>query len=791
MKFALSWLKDWVELKGSVDDVSQALISVGVGLEALEDPSIHMKHVVVARVVKKDLHPNADRLSLCQIDAGGEPLQIVCGAQNFKVGDLVPLAMEGAVLPGDFKIKKGKIRGVESQGMLCSTEELGLGKGEDGLYLLPANLQPGMPLADALGLGDPVFTVETTANRPDHLSVRGLAREVAALTSAPAASPKWKLLESGAACDTQIKVSIEDLDACTFYACRIIKGVTVGPSPDWLKRRLESAGIRAINNIVDATNYVLLEWGQPLHAFDLGKLKGGQITVRSAKAGEKIKTLDGQDRQLDADDLLICDAQGGLALAGVMGGSDSEVSSSTVDLLIEAAVFKPARVRRTSRRLGLRSESSLRFERGVDAQQTLEALDRAVALMQELAGGQVAGGVVTAGSLPQARPAIVASVARINQWLGSSYDGPAIESLLKRRGFRVTLEQDRLSALAPSYRSDVSGEVDLAEEVAHLGGLDAIPSTALPEARASDPDSMEWKQIEVLREALCRLGLREAYTGTFIDPAQAHAWGLQVSAIALDSALSEDQSLLRPSLLPNLVASALASMRRKANGVGLFEFGRAFEGQAQGPRESARLAVVLCGQALESNWTQEGRAWDFYDLKGMAEALATSLGLGARIAAAQDLPGYLHPGQSARIHMGKANGWLGALHPGVLKALDVKNVVWVLELQGWDRDSGVESRFKAYSLLPSVERDVSFLADENLEAGSLIELARKEGPFTAEQVKVKSVFQGQPLPEGKKSVTLSLRFEHAERSLTDAEVNESLKLLCEKIKATLKVEVRD
>ena len=786
MKFPLSWLRDWVELPAKIDEVSALLIKVGVELEAVEDPAAHMEHVVVGRVLKREAHPAADKLSLCQVSDGTQTLQIVCGAKNFKEGDLVPLAQEGAVLPSDFKIKRSKIRGVESFGMLCSSEELGLGKGEDGLLILAAGLKEGTPLAEALGLNDPVFDVATTANRPDHLSVRGLAREIAAVTGKPLKPAEIKVSEGGEPVDKAMQASVADAEACPLYMARIVRGLKVAPSPDWLKRRLEGAGIRAINNVVDATNYVLIEYGQPLHAFDLKKLTGGRVEARLAKAGESLKTLDGAERALQADDLVIADAKGPVALAGVMGGAETQVELSTTDILLEAAVFKPIQLRRTSRRLGLRSESSLRFERGVDASSTEEAMNRAASLLCELASGTAAPGRLSAGpGRPQALE-VMASVERINALLGTTRSAEAIKALLEKRGFTVSASGDQLAVRPPSHRADVALEADLAEEVAHLGGLENVVSTDLPEVRTPDADADEWSNSWILRARLSGAGLREASTLSYLDPQLAGHWGFE-KLVKIDNPLSEELSLLRPSLLPMLVASALESMKHKAPGAALYELGRVFSPGI----EEARLGVVLAGAPSQGNWAAKARDFDFYGLKGIAEGLAQGLGFGLRSQVDAKAPAFLHPGQSARIQMGPMSGWMGALHPGLAKKLDARAPVFLLELEGWAKEPLSKARkFKEYSELPQVERDLSCLVDAAFEAGKLLEVLKREG-FGGSQARVKDVFQGAPLPEGKKSLTVALTYLAGEQTLTDDEVNRRHGELSAKLKAALPLEIRD
>ncbi len=793
MRFPLSWLRDWIDLPESLDQISDMLIKVGVGLEAVENPAAHLGQVVVARILKREPHPAADKLSLCQVsDGGATPLQIVCGAQNYKEGDLVPLAREGAVLPGDFKIKRSKIRGVESFGMLCSTQELGLGKGEDGLLILPQDLKEGMPLAEALGLDDPILTVETTANRPDHLSIRGLAREIGALTGRALKPRSVEVKESGPGIETQMKAATLDEAACPRYTVRILRGLKVGPAPEALKRRLEAAGLRSINNVVDATNYVLLEYGQPMHAFDLSKLEGGRVEARPAAEGEALVTLDHQARSLKADDLVIADGRKALALGGVMGGEASEVGPSTSEVLLEAAIFRPATVRRSSRRLGLRSESSLRFERGVDPGALDEAMDRCVQLIQESAGGLAAPGRLSAGRGPAAPEPVRGKSARINALLGSDFSAGAMAAMLARRGFKAQAEGDALAVTPPSWRPDVAIEADLAEEVAHLAGLDSFAATGLPEVRTPDADDAEWQNIWRLKDSLKGLGLKEADALSYLDPALAEAWGLATAAPSLDNPWSAELSLLRPSLLPNLVQSALESLKRQAAGAAFFELGRVFSSKDGAISERSALAVALLGMDGEGNWACKGREYDFYDLRGLAEGLAAQLGFSLKLSAEAQPPAWLHPGQAARVQLGPLKGLMGALHPSLAKSLDCRVPAMLLELEGFSREAlDKPPRFSAFSSLPFVERDLSCLVDQGFEAGTLLEALRKEGGFSASQIRLKDAYQGAPLPQGKKSLTVAVTYLAGEKTLTDAEVNERHAGLLAALKSRLPVEIRE
>ena len=582
---------------------------------------------------------------------------------------------------------------------------------------------------------------------------------------------------------------------CSYYTARVLEGLKLGPSPDWMQQRLEKSGIRAISNLVDITNYVLLEHGQPLHAFDADKLSGAKLEARLAKTGETLKTLDGQDRALTEEDVVIADAKGPQALGGVMGGAQSEVTASTTRVVLEAAVFPPKRVRRTSRRLGLKSESSLRFERGVDPQALTEALDRAAQLMLELAGGKLASGILSAGEAGPAPAAVSFDPARVNALLGTSITDAAMADLLKRRFYQVAQSGSAWSATPPKWRRDVKGAVDLAEEVLQMAGVDTLPSSDLPQVRTPDADDPHWTNAWLLRQQLAALGLQEAQTLSFLHPDLGAAWGLMGSAPRLDNPFSEDQSLLRPSLLPNLTAAALGSLRRRSGSIAQFELGRAFKRSPKGVEENERIAILLAGERLPASWNTEARAWDYYDLKGLAEGLAEKLGVTFRCSGAKagDLPAWAHPGQFAKISLGGLQGWMGALHPGLLKKLDAPKElgqVLVLELEpnSPGKTFAKEPKYTAFSRVPAVERDLSCLMDSSLEAGKVLDFLRNEGGMG--RARVLDRFEGQPLPAGKKSLTFRLTYVAEGRSLTDQEVNQMHQDLVGRLQTNLGLEVR-
>jgi phenylalanyl-tRNA synthetase beta chain len=793
MRFPLSWLADWLDLPADLKDIKTLLFKAGIEIESLESRGQGLDKVVVARVEDRQPHPNADRLSVCRVSDGSQSYQIVCGAQNFKAGDVVPLALEGAVLPGDFKIKKSKIRGVESFGMLCAAEELGLEPKSEGLLILSPSLALGQPLAKALGLDEVLVTVTTTANRPDHNCIAGIARELAALSGQSLRWPEVLLKESDEPAAACLQVGAEDSLACPYYSARVLKDIQVGPSPEWLARRLEACGSRSINNIVDVTNLVLFELGQPLHAFDLAKLKGGRLSARRARALETLLTLDGAELKLKAEDLVIADAEGPVALAGVMGGQPTGVTAATRSIVLEAAYFDPATVRKGARRHLLGSESSYRFERGVDPQMVSRALDRAAFLISQLAGGRLMSGRLAAGAVPGSAKALRLDINRLNALLGSKFSGPQVAELLQRRGFSLQdAEAGGLEVLAPSWRRDLVGEADLAEEVVQMAGFDSIPGSGLAAAVAIAPNAPAWEQGQHLRRACLRLGLDEAQTLSYLDPAQASLWGMQGLAPRIDNPISEEQSLLRPSLLPNLALSAVHNLKHKAPGCALFEWGGIFrKAEGKAPQEALCLAFVLAGDTGAPNWAQKARPWDLYDLKGMLEALAQDLGLSLKVASMSQPPSWLHPGQAAEVRMGAARGLMGCLHPALQEALGARQRLFALELEvpagGALRK---ERSYQAFSRLPSIQRDLSVLMPQGMEAGSLLEFFAKDPDLGQAEVRVADVFRDPRLGEDRKSLTFSFFYQPEAGNLTDAEVNARHEAMSQRLEKALPVTVR-
>ena len=794
MNVSYKWLNEYVDLSGlTPEEIAERMTDGGIEIDRVESRNQGVTGVVVGYVKHKEKHPDADKLNVCKVDVGtDEELQIVCGASNVDAGQHVPVAVVGAKLPGGLHIKRAKLRGVESQGMICSAKELGLPdkllprEQQEGILVLPSTLTLGTPIAEALGLDDAVLELDLTPNRSDCLSMLGAAYEVAALTGLDVKLPDTRIIDAAEQATDHISVAIEAPEQCLHYAARYIKGVKIAPSPLWLQNRLVAAGVRPINNIVDITNYVMLEYGQPLHAFDADRVPGGRIVVRLARDGETLQTLDDQERNLDASMLVITDGEQPIALAGVMGGASSEVTADTVNILLESARFDGGTVRKTSRQLGLRSESSVRFEKGVDPNRVLPALDRAAALMAQLAGGLVTEGVAQAGT-PGAEPARVkVGLAKINRYLGTELSSLEVKTIFARLGFAVdTLDGDVFEVSVPTRRGDIVRDVDLIEEVARLHGYDNIPTTAIE--GAATPGALTAPQAirRELRTRLTSAGLHEAVSYSFTSPALTALFPEQTAEaqpIRLAMPMSEERSVLRTSLLPQLLETAAYNRNRKNDDVALFEIGSVYhtdeETLTRLPQEKHRVAGLLTGSRRKGQWNVQAEAVDFYDAKGLLEELFRLLGVSDSIRYEAAAPAHFHPGRTAAVLLETGRGYerigyVGQLHPEQQRDFELQDT-YLFELELAPLYDAAESAiaYKALPRFPASGRDIAVVVDRSVQAGGLTAAIAQTAGELLESVEVFDIYTAERLGEGKKSVALALVYRHAERTLTDEEVTE-------------------
>jgi len=813
MKVTLNWLKQYVDFNWSPEELTERLTMLGLEVEGVQKISAAFEGIVVAQVITRDKHPNADKLSVCRVNDGNGERQIVCGAQNFKAGDKVPLILPGASLPlkpGDkepFTIKVGKIRGVESHGMMCSHEELGLDpeaighKKEDGLLILREDAKVGQPFAEYLGRSgsDVVYDLEVTPNRPDLNSVIGIAREITAVTGNALKIPEVGSQKSEVRTESLVAVKIEDAELCPRYTARVVKGVKVGPSPAWLRDTLEKVGIRSISNVVDVTNYVMLETGQPLHAFDFHLIAKGAdgkptIMVRRASAGEKFKTLDTQERTLTNEMLLIADETKGIALAGVMGGANTEINNSTVDVLIESAYFTPVNIRRTSKLLGLRSESSYRFERGADVGICDWASQRAVQLILETTGGQLAEGVVDVQPKLMEEKQITLYFAKCKDLLGIGISHLEQVSFLNKLGLKTVAQQPGECTFSiPSWRVDLKREVDLIEEVGRLYGIEKIPSTPPRGALGANAFDSVYDQIGEVRRILAGLGLNEAQGQTLI--AKSECRPENGALVALANPLSNDMDVLRPSLLPGLIHSLRHNVSRKNYDVALFEIGRVFGAPNGEAKEERRIALALTGQRALNFWSGDNRdaKFDAYDLKGLCEEFLEQFGLRGVMFGKREESTSLFL-ESATVTLGGKLplGELGQLLPALAKKYDLRDAVFLAEfnLNLLLAKRNPAKSFKALPQFPSSRRDVAMLVPEAVTHEAVLQSVKQAKAANLESVELFDVFRGRGIPDGQKSLAYAFTYRAAEKTLTDADVNSAHAKVLETLKAQLKAELR-
>lgn len=801
MQISYQWLKEYVDFDFTPEELAHELTMIGFADEGKHYPGEGISKVVTGKIIALEKHPDADKLQICQIDVGEtDPLQIVTGAQNVALGNVVPVALVGSHLPGGIKIKKGKLRGVESCGMLCSGSELNMDKKilaphqQDGILILPDNLPLGLDIKEVLGLNDVLIDLDVTGNRPDCLNMVGIAREVAALLGKKIRLPEVKIEE-----DTRekvqdlVKVTVEDSKLCPRFCARIIKNVQVKESPLWLQRKVQAAGMRPINNIVDITNLILLELGQPLHAYDLSKVAGSEIIVRLAGEGEKLTTLDGQERTLTKEMLVIADKEKAVCIAGVMGTLDSEVQDDTTTILLEAANFHAISVRKTSKALGLRSEASNRFEKGLDPNQIDYALNRAAQLMAELGGGQVISGVLDLYPEKVEPTTLKIDLERIRKLVGAPITDQEMIDILTRLGLAV--DQDRVTV--PTFRRDITREADLVEEVARIYGFDRIPITPLAGvALAGGKDHNQYLE-EKVKVVMQSFGLDEAITYSFINAKAYEALGLEgCSFITLANPLTEEQNVMRTTLIPGLLQVVATNLKRQVKKIEIFEMGAVYLPKSLPledlPKEELTLALALTGKEIKTIFGEQLEP-DFYTVKGMLEKLFLELGIeDYSLAPAQKA--YLHPGRSAVICLdGQEIGVMGEVHPDVTQNFEINQRVYLLEMQlpKIFATSNLVHKYHQLPKYPAITLDLAVVLKEEISAKRVEEIIREEGKNLIEGVTLFDIYQGEQVAPGHKSLAYSVVYRSNEKTLTDEEINpiqeKIVKRLTEELAASLRI----
>ncbi|MDR3600994.1 MAG: phenylalanine--tRNA ligase subunit beta [Desulfosporosinus sp.] len=781
MKVSLEWLRELVDIDRSVAELAETLTRGGIEVEDVENLNKGFEKVVIGEIVSLTKHPDADRLWVCVVNVGQEVVTIVTGAQNLLVGDRIPVALVGSTLPNELSIRKSKLRGVVSQGMLCSREELlldatvGLDRSAEGILVLPHEAPIGENFGKYLGREDSVLDLELYPNRPDCLAMVNVAREVASLTGKKPHLSKWteqnQVLSLPTASD--LRIIIENEELCWRYAGLVVEDVRIAPSPEWMQRRLKAAGVRPINNIVDITNYCMLEMGQPLHAFDRDKISG-DVHVRAAFPGEKVVTLDGIERTLQIDTLLIADDCQPLAVAGVMGGLDSEITKDTKRLMIESAHFSGVSVRRTSRRLGLRSEASNRFEKGIDVYGIVATLGRVCDLLLELGAGRPVALVDVVKNLPAQRQ-VSLSVEHTSTVLGAELEMAEIRQVLEDLNFKYQEQDGQFEVGIPSYRSDITIEEDLMEEVARLIGYDRIPTT-LPQGdltQGSRTPEQEFRRR--LRRAFAQSGMDEVITYTFTRAEADAQWGSAKHSIPLLNPLREELGVMRTSLVPGLLDVAARNVTRRTMNVSIFEIGNTYWGEEQPlqklPREELRVAGVAVGKNGR-HWQNQLVNYDFYYLKGILDRVALEFGLKLEYRPAENQV-LLHPGRSADVYLqNQCVGFLGEMHPSLEKTWGLERVV-VFELEFAALLARMRQTVRAHSIprFPGIQRDLAVVVAKDTPAEAVLSKMRKLGGELLQQVEIFDVYRGNPIPDDRKSLAFALRYQSLERTLTDEEVN--------------------
>lgn len=800
MKIPLSWLKEYVEIEDSVEGLADKLTFSGAEVEAIERIGNDFEGIVAGEITAVDEHPDADRLSVCKVADGKDEFQVVCGAPNCTPGGKHPFAKVGTVLPGDFKIKKAKLRGVESHGMLCAEDELGMSEDHSGLMELPADAVPGTPLAEIMGPPEIVFDLEITPNRPDCLSIMGIAREVAAIYGKEMKRPDTELVEEEQPGTALTAVDIENADACPRYTARVLQNVEVGPSPDWMQKRLQLAGVRPINNIVDITNYVLLECGHPLHAFDHSLLQEGRIVVRNAKPGEPICTLDDEEHEMDEDMLVIADAGRPVALAGIMGGADSEIGADTNAVLLESAYFSPAGIRHTSRKLGITSESSYRFVRGTDCNGVEWASRRAAALMQKHANARVLRGVVDEYPNQLSQREIDCNLSSVSSLLGIEISMEDIIGTFESLEMEITAKSEySCKVKVPSFRLDLEREVDLAEEYARIYGMDNIPE-ATPKARivpqASDKDD---QARSVCRNKLVGLGLQEIMNYSLLSPDLLDTFGLdeEENRVALPHPISADQSVLRTTLIPQLVESLGRNNMRQVRSASFFEMGKVFyhkDENEQGEDDYVSLGLMgPRGRIGLERFKPASEDDMFLWLKGIITTLLAEHNIDSPSFEQEGNPPFIASHSTVIQIDGRNIGIAGVVKPSIASHWRIQGPIAVAEmrLQPVIARTFDVNRYTPISTQPAVERDIALIAGKQIKHRDIMATIQAAAPEDLEDVQLFDVFTGKGIPEGRKSLAYALTYRAQDKTLTDEEANKYHDRIKAEIRDNLDVEIRE
>lgn len=787
MKLPISWLKDYMNIDGIENaEYMHKMTMSGSIVEGIDNPADEFKNVVVGKILSIAPHPDADKLVVCQVEVGEDsPIQIVTGATNVFEGAVVPVAKHKSTLPGGVKITKGKLRGVESFGMMCSTDELGISEERaTGILILPDDCTIGEDIVKTLGLDESVAEFEITSNRPDCMNIIGLARETAATFNRPFSVPVPRCDGNSENVSDMASVEIQNTELCSRFVARAVKNVKIAPSPEWMQKRLKACGIRAINNVVDITNYIMLEYGQPMHAYDLDNIEGKKIIVRNAKTDEQLETLDDQPRTLNSEMIVISDENRAIGVAGVMGGANSEVTDSTTTVLFESACFNPALVRRGAKALGMRTEASALFEKGLDSENCLPAINRACQLMEELGAGEVVGGVIDVYPTPKVQTVLPFEPDKMNAFLGMDISADEMIEMLGRLEFKV--EDNKV--FVPTFRADIEAMADIAEEVARIYGYDRIPTTLMKGEMVVGGKNKEQKLEDSIRTTLAESGLYEIYTYSFIDPSENALVAIpeddaRNNFVRITNPLGEENSVMRTDLTSSMMKTLRINYTRRNAQAALFEIGRIFtpvEGE-QLPRETQNVAIGMYGN------------YDFYDIKGVVEHLLESVGISNYdFAVCTDNPTF-HGGRCAALIAGKKNiGIIGQIHPKVCENFKIDAEVYAafIDFEAISALATSDRHYTALPKFPAVTRDIAVTVDKSVPVGDIVKIIKGQKTDILEDCKLFDIYEGAQLGIGKKSVAYSITFRSADRTLTDDDVNPVTENILKELESKLGAQLR-
>lgn len=793
MLISLEWLKEYVDIKEDVKELENALTMIGQEVEAITVQGKDLGNVVIGQVVEYGKHPNAEKLTLTKVDVGeGEPLQIVCGAPNHRLGDKVIVSKVGAVLPGDRKIAKTKIRGIESCGMICSEMELGIGNDAEGVVILPEDAPIGEEYRKYANLNDVIFELEITPNRPDCLSHIGIAREIAAYYGRKVKYPSFDVFETLEDVSNNVRIEIEDKERCKRFAGRVMRNITVKESPEWLKRRIKSMGLNPVNNIVDATNFVMFEYNQPIHTYDLSKIKDMTIVVRAAKKGEKLTTLMGDELELDGE-LVIADSEKPLSIAGVMGGLDSGITNETKDIFIEVAYFTPENIRRTGKKLGITSESGYRNERGTDIENVAEVLDRVTSLIYEIADGNIVGKAKDIYPVKFSKIEIPLDIKKFRKFMGKDIDAQEVAKILTNLGLEIkAIGQETAVVTPPSYRQDLTRSADLYEEIIRMYGFENIEAKMPVENITAGVKAEPIRLMDESKVVLAKIGLQEVINYSFIDKNVKDFLHIEDEVIMIKNPIAETMSMMRPSLVYSILTNIRENLNRNQDSLKIFEVAKVFKKAEELAQEDIHVAIGICGRDHRTLWNPKPEAYDFYMLKGYVEEYLELIGA-KRYKLERTANPNFHPGRAADIKVGKVVvGTFGEIHPDVAEKMDIKKErAYVAEINLTLLKQYISKKFKYERIVkyPEVTRDLAVVLDDSVLVGDMIDMIKRSSDFI-ETVELFDIYKGEHIEAGKKSVAIGLTLRNKVGTLNEEDINKVIDKVLNIIRTKFAGEIR-